>query len=176
MKQRLEKLGVFQQGTLAVEEIPFSSAVTEACKANRCGKYATCWTCPPGLDPEAAKQQIRRYTTAWVFTCKYDLEDPFDYETMVAGGKTTHKKLLKLTEELRAEGVEHMALGCEACILCEKCTYPDAPCRFPEQAIPSVEACGVNVVTLAKRVGVRYNNGPQTVTNFCVILENGGKE
>ena len=121
MKQRLEKLGVFQQGTLAVEEIPFSPAVTEACKANRCGKYATCWTCPPGLDPAAAQRKIRRYATAWVFTCKYDLEDPFDYETMVVGAKTTHKKLLDLAEALRKEGVDFMALGCEGCVLCDHC-------------------------------------------------------
>ena len=30
-------------------EIPFSSAVTEACRRNVCGRYGTTWTCPPGV-------------------------------------------------------------------------------------------------------------------------------
>lgn len=172
MKERLEKLGVFQYQCLPVAEIPFSPEVTKACMANRCGKYATCWTCPPGLDPKAAEQKIKSYSKAWVFTCKYDLEDSFDFEGMRAGGHATHQKLLALTAELRKAGVDYMALGCEGCILCKKCTYPHAPCRFPKQAIPSVEACGVNVVELSRRAGIQYNNGPNTVTYFCVVLAN----
>ena len=69
------------------------------------------------------------------------------------------------TVELAAQ-----ALGCEGCDICEKCTYPDAPCRFPEKAIPSIEACGISVVELSKLIGLNYNNGPCTVTYFCMIL------
>ncbi|MBQ8893170.1 MAG: DUF2284 domain-containing protein [Clostridia bacterium] len=172
MKKRLEAAGVFQFESLPVGEIPFSEAVTAACAANRCGKYATCWTCPPGLDPQKAKERIQAYQTAWVFTCKYNLEDSFDFEGMRAGGHATHKKLLALTDDLHRDGIDFMALGCEGCILCEACTYPHAPCRFPERAIPSVEACGIDVVALSRRVGINYHNGPNTVTYFCVILRN----
>ena len=170
MIKRLQAAKVHEYQCLPVSEIPFSPMVTEACAANRCGKYGTCWTCPPGLDPKEAEEKIKAYTEAWVFTCKYELEDSFDFEGMRAGGHATHQKLLALTAELRREGIDYMALGCEGCILCEKCTYPDAPCRFPDRAIPSVEACGVNVVELSRRAGVKYNNGPETVTYFCVIL------
>lgn len=152
-------------------DIPFSQAVVDMCKANRCGKYGTCWTCPPGVGAlEELERKIKSYKTACVFTCKYDLEDSFDFEGMVEGQKSAKIVLRSIIDNLNADGEKFMALGCEGCGLCEKCTYPDAPCRFPEKAVPSVEACGINVVELAKKSGINYNNGANTVTYFCVIL------
>jgi hypothetical protein len=44
------------------------------------------------------------------------------------------------------------------------------PCRFPEKAISSVEACGIDVMSLSKSAGVRYNNGKNTVTYIGAVL------
>ncbi|MBR2616748.1 MAG: hypothetical protein IKC56_00735 [Clostridia bacterium] len=54
--------------------------------------------------------------------------------------------------------------------MCKTCTYPTAPCRFPDRARTSMEACGINVVELAKEVGINYVNGQNTVTYFSLIL------
>ena len=152
-------------------EIPFSQTVVDACKANMCGRYGTCWTCPPGVgEYKELEAKIKSYKKAAVFTCKYDLEDSFDFEGMVEGQKQTRQVLRSITDALRSSGEIFLALGCEGCNLCEKCTYPDAPCRFPEKAVVSVEACGINVVELAKKIGVKYNNGANTVTYFCIVL------
>lgn len=162
---------IFQYKVIKSEEIPFSEEVIKACRENRCGRYATCWTCPPGVgtQPELEKK-IKAFEQAMVFTCKYDLEDSFDFEGMMDGMKATAAILRKITEQLKEAQIPHMALGCEGCGLCEKCTYPDAPCRFPDKALPSVEACGIHVVNLARLIGINYNNGPDTVTYFCIIL------
>ncbi|MBE6608252.1 MAG: DUF2284 domain-containing protein [Ruminococcaceae bacterium] len=171
IEEYLKSYEVTQYAIVPSSEIPFSPAVLEACRENRCGRYATCWTCPPGVgEPEEIKAKILSYKTAAIFSCKYDLEDSFDFETMTEGANITQKKLLDIIAKLKSEGVVPHALGCEGCRLCQKCTYPDAPCRFPEKAIPSIEACGVNVVELSKKVGIKYNNGPNTVTYFCAIL------
>ena len=171
IEEYLEAAEVTQYVIVPSSEIPFSHEVLEACRANRCGKYATCWTCPPGVgEPEELKAKILSYENAAIFNCRYELEDSFDFETMMESGKITQKKLLSITDDLKKKGVDFHALGCEGCHLCEKCTYPDAPCRFPERAIPSIEACGVNVVELSRKVGLRYNGGPDTVTYFCAIL------
>lgn len=162
---------IFQYKLIETSEIPFSQAVVDMCKANRCGMYGTCWTCPPGVgELSEIEKKIKDYRYALVFTCKCDLEDSFDFEGMTAGRKRAQFVLSGITEKLRADGKKFMALGCEGCDLCDKCTYPDAPCRFPEKAVPSVEACGINVVELAKKAGINYNNGENTVTYFCVIL------
>lgn len=163
--------GIFQYKLIKPDEIPFSQAVVDMCKANRCGKYGTCWTCPPGVGAlDELERKIKSYKTACVFTCRYDLEDSFDFEGMVEGQKSAKRILQNIIEQLQADGKKFMALGCEGCGLCEKCTYPDSPCRFPGKAVPSVEACGINVVELAKKIGINYNNGADTVTYFCVIL------
>lgn len=163
--------GIFQYRLIESSEIPFSQAVVEACKANKCGRYGTCWTCPPGVgelgEPE---KKIKGFKNAAVFTCKYELDDCFDFDGMVYGQQKTKQILLEVVDKLNSDGEKFLALGCEGCGICEKCTYPDSPCRFPEKAIVSVEACGINVVELAKKIGINYNNGINTVTYFCIIL------
>ena len=171
MEQLLQQTDIFQYKVIEVEEIPFSPAVREACKENRCGRYGTCWTCPPGVgEQEELEKKIKSFQRAAVFTCKYDLEDSFDFEGMKEGAGETQGILRELVDELRSQKVVLMALGCEGCHICTKCNYPATACRFPERAIPSVEACGIDVVELAKRTGLKYNNGPDTVTYFCMIL------
>lgn len=162
---------IFEHKVIPASEIPFSQSVADACKANICGRYGTCWTCPPGVgEYRELEKQIKAYEKAAVFTFKYDLEDSFDFEGMMDGQRTTMEILQRITDRLRADGEVFWALGCEGCHLCPKCTYPDAPCRFPEKAIKSVEACGINVVELAKNIGIHYHNGANTVTYFAIIL------
>ena len=167
----IEHSGIFQYKVISPELIPFSTDVVEMCKANRCGKYATCWTCPPGVgELNELEKRIKAYNNALVFTCRYFLEDSFDFEGMINGQKSTRRVLQGITERLYNDGISFMALGCEGCDLCEKCTYPTEPCRFPKKAVPSVEACGINVVELSHSIGINYNNGADTVTYFCIIL------
>ena len=44
------------------------------------------------------------------------------------------------------------------------------PCRFPEKAIPSLEAYGINVSRLASAAEMKYINGQNTVTYFGMVL------
>jgi predicted metal-binding protein len=172
---RLEELlrtpKIWEYRLISTKEIPFAQAVADACKANTCGKYGTCWTCPPGAGHYVEWQKkIQQFETAAVFTCKHLLEDCFDFEGMIMGQQKTMELLYRMIDQLSREDVPYLALGCACCSLCSKCTYPDNPCRFPERATVSVEACGVDVLTLSRNIGIRYNNGPNTVTYFCIIL------
>ena len=171
IEQYLKRPDVFEYKVIGTDAIPFSPAVVEACARNACGMYGKRWTCPPGVGtlPEL-ERKIKAYPFAAVFTCKYEIEDSFDFEGMRVGQHKAKQVFSAVTDEMRAAGETFLALGNEGCSLCETCTYPDAPCRFPDRALPSVEACGINVMQLAKEIGVRYNNGPNTVTYFSMIL------
>ena len=50
-------------------------------------------------------------------------------------------------------------MGVGACSLCEECTYPDAPCRFPDRMATSMEACGLFVSKVCTDNGLAYNYG-----------------
>lgn len=162
---------IFQYALIKTEDIPFSENVIEMCRENRCGKYGTCWTCQPGAgEPKELEKRIKEYKTALVFSLKYDLEDSFDIEGMFEAGKKAKQVLEGIIEQLFANDETFMALGCGSCTICEKCTYPEAPCRFPKKAVPSVEACGINVSELSKKAKINYINGTNTITYFCIIL------
>lgn len=159
----------FQSAVVDVSDIIFSPNVVAACEKNYCGKYNTCWTCPPALgDLDSLKKKYEKYKKALVFTTKSLLEDSFDFEGMMTARAEHDKTQNVIVDSLGLE--DCTLLGAGGCTICEKCTYPDAPCRFPEKVITSVEANGINVVELAKTANINYYNGENTVTYFSVYF------
>ena len=151
--------------------VPFSADVRQMCADNRCGKYGSCWTCPPGCgDWEMLRDKYQAYKEAFVFTTCHELEDSFDFEGMQEAG-AAHKRLDDLiADKLGAFVGQYVHLGAGACGICTTCTYPDAPCRFPERLMPTVEGYGIYVNKLAESAGLEYINGPDTVTYFGMLL------
>ncbi|MDE6273570.1 MAG: DUF2284 domain-containing protein [Clostridiales bacterium] len=147
----------------------FRQEVADACKLNYCGMYGRTWTCPPGVgNYKDLEREIKQYPDFFVFTTKHEIEDSFDIEGMIAA-KNAHTEL-EIRVRRALDGLPYRALGAGGCNHCETCTYPDAPCRSPQEATTSIEACGVNVVELAADLNINYVNGANTVTYFSVIL------
>jgi len=170
-KQQLTHEEIHETAWLKTADIPFSQAVMEACEKNVCGKYNSCWTCPPARGSmEEMRTEMLRLPNAFVFTYKGILEDSFDIEGMTLARVRATEILCELSERLTAAGILHARYGCGGCSICPKCSYPDAPCRWPERAVSSIESCGVDVVTLARECEIHYHNGPNTVTYFMVLL------
>lgn len=177
MKQIMEESGVFQYGTVDTDQIRFLQEVREMCEVNTCRQYGKTWVCPPGVGTlEECRDRIRSYRKMIVFSVKYDLEDSFDYEGMQAGmaqfREVCRRIDARMQEKRKTEGKErdYMILSNEGCDLCGECTYPDAPCRFPERAHGSLEGYGIMVSELAGQAGIRYINGTNTVTYFGGLL------
>jgi predicted metal-binding protein len=74
-----------------------------------------------------------------------------------------------LTMDIRRKFGSSPVYGAGGCRVCPACAYPE-PCRFPEQAVSAVEAAGINVTELSRTANLKYNNGPNTVTYFSMIL------
>ncbi len=171
IKELLSDDRIFQSKYISPNQISFSSDVVEACAKNYCGRYGSCWTCPPGIGEfDELKARYNSYSNAYVYTTLNKLEDSFDFEGMSEARTKTMTLLYEICERLRNNSVDFTALGCGSCDICEECTYPADPCRFPNKAIPAVEACGIDVVKLASDIGLNYNNGANTVTYFCIIF------
>ncbi len=167
----LSTLGFFEFGVVETSEIPFHPDVRMYCEKNTCRKYGTSWACPPGVGTfEECRDRCLQYTHMLVLTKKYDLEDSFDYEGMVAGHADFAETCDKLADFLTGRISDFLLLSNEGCPRCETCTYPDTPCRFPDRLHPSVEAFGILVSLLAKAAGINYINGKDTVTYFGALL------
>ncbi len=159
-------LSAHEWAKIKSNKLSFLPQLFDYCKANACGKYNKSWACPPACGSmEEQREKIKSSEDILVFTTKHKLEDPFDHEGMTRA----REQHTLLTQELRKKFENAHLYGAGACPVCAVCAYP-APCPFPEKMIGSVEAAGIDVTELSKAAGIAYNNGPNTVTYFSIIL------
>ena len=171
-------LGAYRASIIKASDIVTDRAFRDMCAANSCGVYGMCWMCPPDVgDINGLMLKIKEYEYALVYQTVSELEDSFDFEGMVAAKKKTYpmaQSFRKVFEDMNISRVLHLgAGGCGVCDICAKKT--SEPCRFPEKAMPSLEAYGINVSELARAAGMKYINGKDTVTYFGAILFSLGR-
>ena len=115
--------------------------------------------------------RVQGYPHAVLFQTVTPLEDSYDIEGMHDAAVAHNRLTLKLQQTVRQTNRASMVLGAGACGVCQTCTKPTGEaCRFPDLAITSLEACGVNVSELARICGLKYINGANTVTYFGLLL------
>lgn len=145
----------------------------EQCAANACGGYGKCWMCPPDIgDIDELISQVKSYKRGLLYQSIFTLEDSFDFEGMQEGGREQSRRSRLLDDALRSEGYEgylHLSKGgCGVCSPCAK--VKGEPCRFPDRALSSLEAYGINVSATVKSTSMKYINGVNTVTYFGIVL------
>jgi len=65
----------------------------------------------------------------------------------------TKKIAAELERELFLDGYyKAFGMGAGPCMLCEACAF-DEGCRYPNQARPAMEACGIDVFATARKHG-----------------------
>lgn len=158
-------------GYLTAEQRIFYPEVRAICAGNTCRNYAVTWACPPAVGTlEECREQVSRYEHMLLFSRRYDLEDSFDFEGMMEAMQDFKRQVDALHRSVDALLPEFLLLSNEGCGRCAVCTYPDAPCRFPQMLHPSLEGYGFMVSELAASTGMCYHHGANTVTYFGALL------
>ena len=140
--------------------ISLKPEVRDMCAANTCGKYAKCWSCPPGCGTlEECEERLRKYSKGILVQTTGDMEDSFDFETVMEIEKQHKDNFKRMYDSLHHQGVQVLALGTGCCTQCASCAYPNQPCRFPERMISSMEAYGMLVLEVCKANGLQYYYG-----------------
>ena len=169
----IQSMGVHAAAVIEVDKIPFDPALRRSCTPQLCQSYGKNWGCPPAVgEIEALIEEAKSYDKTLIYETVHPLEDSFDIEGIQAGG-LRHKEITNAVTPLVREtlGGEILQLSAGGCTICERCAKADEePCRFPEKALRSVSAYGIYVSKLAKRAGLKYNNGPDTVTFFGLFF------
>ena len=146
-------------------------SVRDACLANACGKSGRSWTCPPyGGELDELGSLMLSYNNVVLIQYIAALEDSWDFEGMTDAAKKHNDILRELRRRLALKGIENLTLGCGGCGFCEKCTCPDDPCLFPDEALGSVEGYGLDVKALVESVGLQYINGVNTVSYVGAVF------
>ena len=170
--EQIESLGAQHTAAIETTEIPFEAEFRDACEKNICGFYNSCWTCPPDAGTiDECIARVMAYPHAVVFQTISTLEDSFDIEGMIEAAHRHNRLVIQVQQAGRKLAKKSMALGAGSCGACQTCTKPSGePCRHPELAVTSMETCGVDVSVLARKCGLKYINGKDTVTYFGILL------
>ncbi len=172
IKFALEK-GFTHAGELNTKALVFMPEVREMCSADRCRSYNKSWRCPPAcgtLEESAAK--AAQYSFGLIVQTVGNMEDEFDYETIKETSSKHAASFIEMMRELKVKYPDILGMGAGTCNRCEKCTYPDSPCRFPDDSYSSMEAYGLWVSKVCELSNIPYNYGPKTIAFVsCYLLK-----
>jgi predicted metal-binding protein len=153
--------GAFDPGDLEV--LP---EVRAMCNADKCHAFGRSWSCPPACgDLEHFAELFARFRQAVLFQTIGQMDDVFDYPSIERAFALHRQRFAVLARSVVKRGLDAdvLLLSAGSCQLCEKCSYPDEPCRFPEYMHPSMEATGLIINDVCKLAGVPYNHGENTL-------------
>jgi predicted metal-binding protein len=161
---------------LVTADIQFHEDFRKACEKNFCRRYDTNWMGPPAIGPVTElMQKASRYRQGMLFQTEHAIASNFDMKGMVAAAKVHEKVFRTLLDRIRKdfpdEDILPLSAGC--CNICEKCGYlTQEPCRYPDLAVSSVEAYGINVIALQKTAGLPHYKGKESVIYVGLVLFN----
>lgn len=173
LKKFALQCGFTHAGELDLKALVFMPEVREMCRAARCRAYGKNWRCPPACGSiEEAAARAAKYSFGMLVQTVGRTEDDFDYETMEKAGKEHAASFVKMMRELKKKYPDILGMGAGTCARCNPCTYPDAPCRFPEDSYSSMEAYGLWVSKVCELSGIPYYYGPNTIAyTSCYLLK-----
>lgn len=168
------ELNVTHASIVEVTNIPFNEDFRKLCEQNSCGSYNKNWMCPPAVGPISDLiQRVLGFKQGLLLQTVHQLEDSYDWEGMQEGQANHEKVFRKLLESVENKSIftKILPLSAGPCLYCKKCAYlTGKECNFPDKAISSVEAYGIDVMALLKGYGIPYSNGRNTVSYVGLIL------
>jgi predicted metal-binding protein len=166
-------LGATRAAIVDVSKIQFSESFRDLCEMNSCGKYRTNWMCPPAIGPfDKLRDQVLAFKSGLVVQTVYQMEDSFDFDGMMEAAAIHEKVFRDILHQIKTQRLldPFFALNAGVCKFCEICTYPDRDCLYPEEALASVEAYGIDVTALVTACDIPYNNGQASVSYVGMVL------
>ncbi len=162
MKAVLEKaieLGATDAVAISPEKVVVANWVRLKCQFG-CGGWGRSLTCPPYTPtPEQMSKILSEYHKAILLRRK--------------GLWSSFRKLMAELEKFAfLEGYyKAFALPSGPCDLCDECNL-EGPCRYPTEARPSMEACGIDVFATAVAAGmpIRVAKSEKDESNYYALL------
>ena len=165
-----DEVGFSHNGIFPVSGLRFLPEVRDMCSVDKCHKYDKCWSCPPGCGTlDDSREKANQFSWGILLQMTGEMEDDFDVETIEETGIILKEKLTDFLHRLDPEQ-KCLAMSAGACTICKECTYPDAPCRFPDRMHSSMEAYGLVVSEVCGLADTPYYYGPKTMTYTCCVL------
>ena len=176
MQEQLEAIakecGFEFMGVTEAAQLKTMPEVRDMCASGTCQIYGHSWACPPACGTvEEYQEKISQFENCLVVQTLGELEDEFDFETIMETEHEHKRRFTEFAQRVHELEGETLLLAAGTCTLCKTCTYPDAPCRFPEKRMSSMEAAGLVVADVCTLAGIPYNHGKNTMAfSSCVLF------
>lgn len=173
LRAMADKAGFSHVSPMDVTIVDLKQQVRDMCATNSCGRYGHNWACPPACgELDALRTEVGRYRKGILVQTVGEVEDSFDFEGMMEAEAAHREHFMAMHDLLMGEYPNMLALNAGTCSRCQQCTYPDAPCRFPDKRFSSMEAYGMLVMEVCKQNGMEYYYGPNAIAyTGCFLLE-----
>lgn len=155
-------LGASAAVVLPTEALVVEERFAEMCGApNRCPSYGLAPGCPPNApSPAAFCAQLKTYRFMLVFKIDAPVVDLIGPERL-AIARRIHGIAARVEQAALVQGVDHakgMAAGSCKELFCAddhdcRVLTSGQPCRFPDLAMPSISAVGIDFSALAAQAG-----------------------
>ncbi len=137
-----------------VSSIKFNEDFRKLCEQNSCGSYNKNWMCPPAVGPiPDLQKRAMKFNQGLLFQTVHSIKSSLDWKGMQEGGGNHTKIFRKILEymEHNYSFKEILPLNAGPCTYCAKCAFlRGEECQFPDKAVSSVEANGIDVMDLVK--------------------------
>ncbi len=161
---------IFEYGFLKTEQIEFTEKVRLVCKLE-CQRYGTSWSCPPAVGTVGeCRERCMQYPQALFLSTVHEIKDSMNLTEQLESKREHEKITSQIEERMKAIGLDLYRMSGDSCAICEQCTYPDAPCRFPEKMHPCIESHGIVVANLAEACQMEYYIGEHEQLWFSLLF------
>lgn len=156
------------------ENLVFSSKFRKYCEDNLCGHYGSNWMCPPAVGSiEELKEKVMKFESGVVFQTLNKIEGLSDKEGLAKARDLHNDFLRNITKFIKEKYVDMdiFPMGAGQCEICNKCAYLHGEkCIHPEMAVPSAEACGIDLGELLKSCGLKFSYSEDSIAYISLLL------
>ncbi len=168
--EKAKEIGFDEAAPLAVSTLKPMQSIRDMCASDKCRAYGKNWTCPPFCGSlEKCTEEIQKYHSGILLQTVGQMQKKIDYKCMVATEEKHLKMFYQFCDLTRKEYPEALCLGSGGCRICKQCAHPE-PCRFPEQAMSSMEAYGLFVTQVCRDNNILYYHGEKTISYTACVL------
>lgn len=170
LEEYITQFPVFEYQLINTEQLHFTERVRIICE-QECERYNTTWACPPAVGTlEECKIKCLNFDRGFFFSSVAEVSDIMDMKALLDTRKAHEDITGAIGKYIEEQGYTSYILSTESCDICDKCTYPDGPCRFPDIMHPCLESHGIVVMDIVEKLGMTYNLGGNAVLWFSLIL------
>ena len=144
------------------------------CRENKCGNFGQSYMCPPHTGTlNEINIKLRKFSQGILLQYTVNVDVKHDWPGIRQSMVDFHHKILEAEVFLKTTGINDLwGITAGTCGLCEVCAAKSAkPCVYPDQARASMEALGIDVISLLDNLGLanQFYNDKITWTG-CILF------